>query len=47
MDSANSRRRLEYYLNGTQANPNMQMRKEMMKLQIFLTYKKIGKCVKE
>lgn len=40
MDSANSRR-LKYYLNGTQANPNMQMRKEMMKLQIFLTYKKL------
>lgn len=25
----------------------MQMSKEMMKLQIFLIYKKTGKCIKE
>lgn len=32
-------RGLDYYLNGTQENPAMQMWKEMMKLQIFLIYK--------
>lgn len=35
-----SGRGLDYYLNGTQENPDMQMRKEMMKLQILI-YRKM------